>query len=82
MKVTDKQIALEFGITVQTLNNYKNGSDEKKKLYNALKNAIIEQDSIIWKATHKDGKEAIINNCIVGHYVATNNDIQMIERLF
>lgn len=78
MKVTDKQIAEEFGVTVQTLNNYKNGGKPKQKLYNAMKNAILEQDSILWEVTFNDGTIGIINNCIIGHFIATNKDIKTI----
>jgi len=79
IKVTDKQIAEEFGLTVQTLNNYKNGSIEKIKLYNALKNALIEDDMIIWKATLSD-KVEYVNNCMIGVYSIDNrNNILKME---
>ena len=37
MKLTDKQIAKHFGLTTNTISNYKNGSDTKKEVYKALR---------------------------------------------
>jgi len=74
MKITDRQIAKEFGVTVQTLNNWKNGNPQLKKRYHALKNALIEDDMIIWEVFLKNGKKDYINNCIIGTYAINNKD--------
>ena len=72
IKVTDKQIAEEFGTTVQTLNNWKNGDIQLKKRYNALKNALLEDDMIIWEVSTNDNKTDYINNCMIGVYSIEN----------
>ena len=36
-KITDKQIAEWYGLTYQTLGNYKRGAVEKKRMYKALR---------------------------------------------
>ena len=36
-KITDKQMAERYGVTYQTLGNYKKGPIEKQRLYKALK---------------------------------------------
>ena len=74
MKITDKQIAEEFGLTVQTLNNYKNGAKQKVKLYNAMLNSIIDNNMIIWDVSLNDGKTEYINNSIIGCYSTSNRD--------
>ncbi len=74
IKVTDKQIASEFGTTAQTLNAWKNGDIQLKKRYHALKNALIEDEMIIWEVTTKDGKLDYINNCMIGSYSIDNRD--------
>ncbi len=74
IKVTDKQIAEKFGLTTQTLYNWKNGNNQLKKRYYALKNALIEEDMIIWIVTLKDNKEDYVNNCIIGFYSVENRD--------
>ena len=79
IKVTDKQIAEEFGTTVQTLNNWKNGSQEFKKRYYALKNALVEEDMIIWEVT-LDDKIDFINNCMIEVYCMENrNEIKSMK---
>lgn len=74
IKVTDKQIAEEFGTTVQTLNNWKNGDIQLKKRYHALKNALIESDMIIWEVTINDDKTDYVNNCMIGIYSIENRN--------
>ena len=80
MRVTDKQIAEEFGVTPQTLQNYKNGTKQKQRLYNVMLNAIIEQDMLIWEVHKENGSSELINNAIIGHYLATNLDVKLVER--
>ena len=80
MKITDRQIAEEFGMTTQTLCNWKQGSIELQKRYNALRNALLEQSNTIWSVTHISGKKELINNNEIGHYIAINDDIESIER--
>jgi len=37
MTPNNKQIAKHYGLTQNTISNYKNGSDDKKEVYKALK---------------------------------------------
>ena len=37
MTITDRQLAKKYGISVQTLNNYKRGSEGKRALYAAMR---------------------------------------------
>jgi len=74
IKITDKAIAEEFNLTVQTLNNWKNGDIQLKKRYHALKNALIEDDMIIWEVSLNSGKTEYINNCMIGIYSIENRD--------
>ena len=82
MKVTDKQIALEFGLTVQTLTNWKKGSKETVKRYHALKHAIIDKNMLIWEVSTVDGEKDYINNSVIGAYTIENNHIIKSMRLY
>ena len=73
-KITDKQIAKEFGITPQTVHSWKNGSECKKKLYQTMKNSLLQENLIIWEVKLKDGTLDYINNCIVSWYVHENRN--------
>jgi len=82
MKITDKQIAEEFGITPQTLVNYKNGTKQKKKLYNAMLNALIDDNMIIWEVELYNGKFDYINNSIIGYYTIEKKDNIKLMRIY
>lgn len=43
MKPTDTNLAKFYGVSRETLRNYKNGGIEKQRLYNAMKKYFIEQ---------------------------------------
>ena len=74
MKITDKLIAEEFGTTVQTLNNWKNGSAQHKKRYYALKNALIEDNMLIWEVSLRGNITDYRDNSGVGSYSIDKRD--------
>ena len=43
MKPTDTNLAKFYGVSRETIRNYKNGVIEKQRLYNAMKKYFIEQ---------------------------------------
>lgn len=44
MKPTDTNMAKYYGVSRETLRNYKNGTQEKKRLYEAMKLYFLSQN--------------------------------------
>ena len=76
-KITDRQIAKEFGTTTQSLYNWKNGKEPLKKRYKALKDALSKQEvqsELTWKVRLKNGTQEIVSDSLIGKYTEANKD--------
>ncbi len=76
-KITDRQIAKEFGTTTQSLYNWKNGEEPLRKRYKALKDALSKQEvqgEIIWKVRLRNGTQEIVSDSLIGEYIVENKD--------
>jgi len=66
MKITDKEISEYYEVTTRTITNYKNGTEGKRKLYNAMR-AYLESPpqskafaDMTTEELHKE-HEAVVN---------------------
>lgn len=75
MKVTDRTIAKEFGMSVQTLHNWKNGTEAQKKRYNALKLSLEQDVRVSWAVTMTNGKEHLIDNAVISTFALDHKEL-------